>query len=271
MGTRGAAVAASLATATGSAARSGRVARRQRHRRRRRGRRGVGGRARSCTSAPPAACRGPPTIGSPERGCLVPGFVDCHVHLPFVGWRADEFEARLRGVALPRAPRRRTAASSGPAGCCAEATDDEVLAFCRPLARRDARARHHRDGAEDRLRARRRGRAPAGAARAAARRRGRPDVLRHAARVPRGPERMAARGLGAGGVRRADPARGGRGARRRGRHLRRGHRVLARRPRRGRRGGGRRRAAAARARRPTRADAARRRRRSRWARGAPTT
>src|SRR5512134_4093979 len=39
-----------------------------------------------------------PTLGDARRGCLVPGFVDCHTHLPFVGWRADEFEARLRGV-----------------------------------------------------------------------------------------------------------------------------------------------------------------------------
>ena len=39
-----------------------------------------------------------PTIGREDRGCLVPGFVDCHVHLPFAGWRADEFEARLSGV-----------------------------------------------------------------------------------------------------------------------------------------------------------------------------
>ena len=30
-------------------------------------------------------------------GAVVPGFVDCHTHLPFVGWRADEFEARLSG------------------------------------------------------------------------------------------------------------------------------------------------------------------------------
>ena len=40
----------------------------------------------------------PATLGDPDRGCLVPGFVDQHTHLPFVGWRADEFEARLRGV-----------------------------------------------------------------------------------------------------------------------------------------------------------------------------
>ena len=30
-------------------------------------------------------------------GAVVPGFVDCHTHLPFFGWRADEFEARLSG------------------------------------------------------------------------------------------------------------------------------------------------------------------------------
>jgi imidazolonepropionase len=28
---------------------------------------------------------------------VVPGLVDCHTHLAFGGWRADEFEARLRG------------------------------------------------------------------------------------------------------------------------------------------------------------------------------
>jgi imidazolonepropionase len=32
------------------------------------------------------------------RGCtVVPGFVDCHTHLPFFGWRADEDAARLSG------------------------------------------------------------------------------------------------------------------------------------------------------------------------------
>ena len=74
----------------------------------------------------------PPTIGREDRGCLVPGFVDCHVHLPFAGWRADEFEARLRGVSYAdlhgedggifRSSRQLAAAD-----------DDEVLEFCRPL------------------------------------------------------------------------------------------------------------------------------------------
>jgi imidazolonepropionase len=73
-----------------------------------------------------------PTVGHPERGCIVPGFVDCHVHLPFAGWRADEFEARLRGASYAdlhgeeggifRSSRQLAAAS-----------DDEVLEFCRPI------------------------------------------------------------------------------------------------------------------------------------------
>jgi len=73
-----------------------------------------------------------PTIGTPERGCLVPGFVDCHTHLPFVGWRADEFEARLRGVSYKEL-------HGGDGGIFrsarlfAAASDDEVLEFSRPL------------------------------------------------------------------------------------------------------------------------------------------
>ena len=62
---------------------------------------------------------------------VVPGFVDCHTHLPFVGWRDDEFEARLRGATyrdlhgrggIPRSAR-----------LLEEADDEEVLGFCRPL------------------------------------------------------------------------------------------------------------------------------------------
>jgi len=30
-------------------------------------------------------------------GLVIPGLVDCHTHLAFGGWRADEFEARIRG------------------------------------------------------------------------------------------------------------------------------------------------------------------------------
>jgi imidazolonepropionase len=73
-----------------------------------------------------------PTVGSADEGLLVPAFVDCHTHLPFVGWRADEFEARLLGVSY--------ADLHGNEGgiyrssrLLHEADDDDVLAFCRPL------------------------------------------------------------------------------------------------------------------------------------------
>jgi imidazolonepropionase len=63
---------------------------------------------------------------------IVPGFVDCHTHLPFFGWRDDEYEARLAGRTyrdlhgeggIPRSARM-----------LADASDEEVLEFCRPLA-----------------------------------------------------------------------------------------------------------------------------------------
>ena len=74
------------------------------------------------------------TGADPEwfEGCTIaPGFVDCHTHLPFVGWRADEFEARLAGATY-----RDLHGEGGinrSARLFAEASDDEVLAFCRPL------------------------------------------------------------------------------------------------------------------------------------------
>jgi imidazolonepropionase len=66
-------------------------------------------------------------------GCtVVPGFVDCHTHLPFVGWRDDEYEARLEGATYRDLHGQGGIARS--ARMLAEASDDEVLAFCRPLA-----------------------------------------------------------------------------------------------------------------------------------------
>lgn len=78
----------------------------------------------------------PGSAGEPDvlRGCtLVPGFVDAHTHLPFIGWRADEFEARLAG--------RTYRDLHGEGGIYRssrllnEASDDAVLGFCRPLVR----------------------------------------------------------------------------------------------------------------------------------------
>jgi imidazolonepropionase len=67
-----------------------------------------------------------------EGTCVVPGFVDCHTHLPFFGWRAEEFEARLAGQTY-----RDLHGEGGiyrSARLLTEASDEEVLAFCRPLA-----------------------------------------------------------------------------------------------------------------------------------------
>lgn len=44
----------------------------------------------------PPAYRGAETLDA-GGGLVVPGLVDCHTHLAFGGWRADEFEQRLLG------------------------------------------------------------------------------------------------------------------------------------------------------------------------------
>jgi imidazolonepropionase len=73
-----------------------------------------------------------PTFGRTDAGALVPGFVDCHVHLPFVGWRDDEFEARLRGISY-RELHGREGGIFRSSRLLRESDDEEVLAFCRPL------------------------------------------------------------------------------------------------------------------------------------------
>ena len=76
----------------------------------------------------------PAAIGSADRALLVPGFVDCHVHLPFIGWRADEFEARLAGASYQDLHGEEGGIFRS-SRMLAAASDDEVLAFCLPLAR----------------------------------------------------------------------------------------------------------------------------------------
>jgi imidazolonepropionase len=74
----------------------------------------------------------PVSLGSVDEGTIVPGFVDCHVHLPFVGWRADEFEARLAGVSY-RDLHGKEGGIFRSARMLAEAGDGEVLAFSKGL------------------------------------------------------------------------------------------------------------------------------------------
>ncbi|HZD18548.1 MAG TPA: imidazolonepropionase, partial [Actinomycetota bacterium] len=66
-----------------------------------------------------------------EDCTIAPGFVDCHTHLPFIGWRADEFEARLSGATYRDLHGRGGIYRS--ARMLADAADDEVLGFCMPL------------------------------------------------------------------------------------------------------------------------------------------
>jgi imidazolonepropionase len=67
-------------------------------------------------------------------GCtVVPGFVDCHTHLPFFGWRADEDSARLSGVRYETLHGREGGIFRS-ARLLEEAPDEEVLRFSAALA-----------------------------------------------------------------------------------------------------------------------------------------
>lgn len=67
-------------------------------------------------------------------GCtVVPGFVDCHTHLPFFGWRADEDAARLSGVRYQDLHRGEGGIFRS-ARMLQQSSDGEVLTFCEELA-----------------------------------------------------------------------------------------------------------------------------------------
>jgi imidazolonepropionase len=59
--------------------------------------------------------------------------VDCHTHLPFFGWRADEYEAKLAGQSY-RDLHGGGGGIARSSQLLASASDREVMDFCRPLA-----------------------------------------------------------------------------------------------------------------------------------------
>ncbi|HEX8122871.1 MAG TPA: amidohydrolase family protein [Solirubrobacteraceae bacterium] len=68
-------------------------------------------------------------------GCaVVPGFVDCHTHLPFAGWRAGEYEQKVTGVPYEEIARSGGGIASS-ARALAETADDAVLDQAARIAR----------------------------------------------------------------------------------------------------------------------------------------
>jgi imidazolonepropionase len=68
------------------------------------------------------------------RGCtLLPGFVDCHTHLPFAGWRAGEYARKVRGDAYEDIARAGGGIASS-ARSLRESADADVLAQSGGLA-----------------------------------------------------------------------------------------------------------------------------------------
>ncbi len=79
-----------------------------------------------------------PDAGAPvqidARECaIVPGFVDCHTHLPFAGWREQEYSLKIEGASYESIARAGGGIrASGRA--LAESSDEEVLAQAQQLA-----------------------------------------------------------------------------------------------------------------------------------------
>jgi imidazolonepropionase len=65
-------------------------------------------------------------------GAVIPGFVDCHTHLPFAGWRANEYEMKVTGVPYEEISRAGGGIAAS-ARALAASSDEEVLAQARAI------------------------------------------------------------------------------------------------------------------------------------------
>ena len=63
---------------------------------------------------------------------VIPGFVDCHTHLPFAGWRVDEYRARLAGLSY-EALSQQDGGIRYSSRQFHNASDDDLLAMTRSL------------------------------------------------------------------------------------------------------------------------------------------
>jgi len=77
---------------------------------------------------------GAATVQIDASGCaVIPGFVDCHTHLPFAGWRADEYNLKVTGASYEQIAQAGGGIKSS-AISLDEASDDEVIAQAEALA-----------------------------------------------------------------------------------------------------------------------------------------
>jgi imidazolonepropionase len=81
-----------------------------------------------------ALAEGAADVTVDASGCaVIPGFVDCHTHLPFAGWRANEYERKATGVPYEEIARAGGGIAAS-ARALAETGDDDVLAQAEGLA-----------------------------------------------------------------------------------------------------------------------------------------